>query len=370
VKRTSSSLITLFLLLGLGGVAGAAPKPVKVTVDARIELMSAVQLLSGYQEKFGLITRLDFPYKQKMANYFGKYKDHRAVKLFDEMSKNDFSFDAPPALMVCLSDPPGLVLRDPYKCLGREEADVLMKRAGGRQQLLDFVEALREFARDTDLQKFLEANTDTYEAMTEEADSKLRNMEVIGALQDYYGSSKPVLATVVLAPLLHEGGYGPRIRHTDGTVELFDICGPSVVQEGRPSWGAPEGIRRLAWHELGHSFANPLVDKHKRALADCSSLFDPIASQMGRQAYADWHTCVYEHVVRAVCARLIYKAEGARAAQEFVDNDTKKGFAYLKPLCKRLEDYEKHRDKYPTLESFFPELVEVFKSLDGILGGH
>lgn len=364
MKGTSLVFAVCLLICGLTCSSSANPKPLKVTVDPRMELLSAVQFLSSYQAKHpGLITTFDFPYKQKMAEYFGKYKDHRAVKLFDGMSWNDCGFDASVMLMLCLSDPPDLALRDPSSCLSREHADYVMKWVGEKKRLGEFVGALREFARDTDFQKFFEANADTYKAIIDAADGRVHSLDVIGPLQDYYGSSRRLLATIVLAPLFQSGGYGPKVERSDGALEVFDICGPSGVQGSQPSWGAPKDICELAWHEFGHSFVNPLADKNEPALSKYSSLFNPIASPMRGQGYDNWQICVYEHLIGAVVARIIYKTQGSKAAEECVEGESQMGFAYIKPLCKRLEDYEKHRDKYPTLESFFPELIGVFKSL-------
>lgn len=365
MNGTSLVFAVCLLICGLTCSSSANPKPVKVTVDPRIELLSAVRLLSGDQDTLDSMTRFDFPYKQKMAEFFGKYKDHRAVRLLNEMSKEGFNACAQHELLMCASDPPGLSLGDLRKCLPPGRADVLAELAGGEKQLTGFVDALREFARDTDFQRFFEANADTYEAIIDAADSKVRNLDVVGSLEEYVGSSRPLLVTMVLAPLVLDGGFGPTVEHSDGVQELFDICGPSDVKDGLPSWGAPEDIRNIAWHEFGHSFVNPLVYKHEHSLAKYSSLHNPIASQMRSNGYGDnWQTCVCEHIVRAVTARLVYRAQGSKAADDFIEQDSgRAGFAYTRPLCKRLEDYEKHRDKYPTLESFFPELVGVFRDL-------
>lgn len=364
MNRTSAALAALFFVFGLAGFANATQKPVKVTVDPRIELMSAVQLLSGYQDKYpGLITRFDFPYKQKMADYFGKYKDHRAVRLFDEMSKKGFNYDTPPSLMLCLSDIPALELRSPSGCFSPEYSKHLLESCGGEKQMREFVDALRDFARVTDFQKFFDANQDTYKSIIHKVEGDIGNTDIIGPVEGYYGSGKPLRYTIILAPLFQQGGFGPTLQRPDGERELYDICGPFGAEQGLPTFGNADHIREIAWHEFGHSFVNPLADKHKRTLDKYSSLFNPIASPMRGQAYDNWQTCINEHVIRAVLARLIYKVQGSKAAEECVEGESIMGFAYVKPLCKRLEDYEKHRDKYPTLESFFPELVGVFKSL-------
>ena len=38
-------------------------------------------------------------------------------------------------------------------------------------------------------------------------------------------------------------------------------------------------------------------------------------------------------------------------------------FIYVKPLCKKLKEYEAGRDKYHSLKEFLPELISVFKNI-------
>jgi len=333
----------------------AKPQSINVSVDPRIELLAAVQLLSGYGDKYGLITRHDFPYKQDVAEYFAPYKGHRVVKLFAEMSNQGFSFDAPPAAMLYLSDPPNLRQRVPF-------FDYIKKRAGGERQLNDFVQALRAFARETNFTAFFNAHKGTYRAIVLNAKKELKGADWIGSLEDYYGT-KQASYNIILVPLFHPGGFGPRLERTDGKYDIFNIGGPMDARDGWPVFGTKESFKQLAWHEFGHSFANLLGEKYDKELQKCSSLFDPIEPKMREQAYGRWLTCVNEHVVRAVKIRLAVADQGKDGSEGLIDGERAKGFAYIKALCRKLEEYEKQRDKYPTFESFYPELVAVFKSL-------
>jgi len=87
---------------------------VNITVDSRIELLAVVQFLSGYDERYRLITDFDFPYKQDVREYFSAYKNHSSVKFFDMMSAEGFSFDTPPTAMLYLSNPPKLSIEMPF----------------------------------------------------------------------------------------------------------------------------------------------------------------------------------------------------------------------------------------------------------------
>jgi len=128
-----------------------------------------------------------------------------------------------------------------------------------------------------------------------------------------------------------------------------------------PHFGTVEGFRHLAWHEFSHSFVNPTTDKFREQVAQYESLYEPISAKMKRQAYGNWVICVNEHIVRAVTTRLAYREIGKEAGKEALRNEKRKSFVYVEALCKRLEQYENQREKYPTFVDFYPELINVFK---------
>nr|MBC8230115.1 DUF4932 domain-containing protein [bacterium] len=62
-----------------------------------------------------------------------------------------------------------------------------------------------------------------------------------------------------------------------------------------------------------------------------------------------------------VTTRLAYREIGKEAGEEALQNEKIKSFVYVEALCKRLEQYENQRDKYPTFVDFYPELIKVFE---------
>lgn len=354
-------VLGLLLLLFSSGVPSAASServesPLTVTVDPRMELLAVVQLLSGYEKSHHLITRFDFPYKRAVAEYFSPYKDHRAVTLFAAMSAKGFSYDAPPAVMLHLSDPPELGVERPF-------TNYLEMRAGGEEQLEKFVGALRDFARETKFMEFFKEHGGFYSQVVSGVKGLLGDLDVVGVLERYFGMELTQSYTVILVPLF-QGNYGPRVRQVDGTYAFYSICGNHGVSAlGHPLFGSAEGFRHLLWHEFGHCFINPLVEKHRGQLAQYASLHKPIAEAMKQQAYGDWETCVKEHIVRAVTVRLTMRTRSPLVAASAVLSERMRGFAYIGPLSRRLREYETQRDKYPTFADFCPRLIDVFREL-------
>jgi hypothetical protein len=361
-----SCLVALLLLTWSGLVSAvtlnAAPGTINVVVDPRLELLAVVQYLSGYGERLHLITSFDFPYKKEVGDSFSQYKDHAAVRLFAEMSEAGFAFDAPPASMLYLSSPPELTLQMPF-------SEYLKNRAGGGQRLEEFIAALRDFVRQTHFVDFYEAHESFYRQVISRAEDSLKGTDYIGTLENYYGL-KQHSYTLILVPLF-AGGYGPRIEKEDKTFDVYEIIGPWEAKEGWPEFGSVESLKRIAWHEFSHSFVNPITEKNSEEIDKYSSLYAPIAGWMKPQAYGSWPTCVNEHIIRAVNARLAYLEEsrtaGQGAAEQVlqgeIQREKSRGFFYVEALSQRLEQYEANREKFPTFADFYPELISVFREL-------
>jgi hypothetical protein len=83
---------------------------------------------------------------------------------------------------------------------------------------------------------------------------------------------------------------------------------------------------------------------------------------MRKQAYANWEIVVNESVVRAVTTRLAYRFDGTTAGDRELEYNISQGFVFTGALATKLEEYENRRDKYPTLDSYYPQLIGV---LDG-----
>lgn len=169
--------------------------------------------------------------------------------------------------------------------------------------------------------------------------------------------------TIILAPLFHEGGFGGWIQRPDGRFDVYAILGPTDTFEGIPIFWPSAWLKYIVWHEFGHSFVNPITERFRQEIAKYSSLYDPIAEVMKKQAYGDWESCVNEHIIRAIEIRRIYREMGKAAADIMLQEEKSQGFIYIEALSERLKDYETQRDRYPTFLDFYPELIKVFEEL-------
>lgn len=328
---------------------------VSVTIDPRMELLSVVEYLSNYGENFNfnLVCRDDFYYTLRIKEYFDKHRNHPVIKLLEEMSSQDFRFEAPPTTMLYLSNPPELEIEKPL-------TDHLKTRAGGSDKLLEFVDQLRDFAVKSNFMNFYNMNLEFYNKMLSKFDLKELNYQV-KVLENYYRMKQKDTFNIILAPLFH-GNYGPRVSNNNAADNIYCIKGSSDIKNDIPEFN-PENILMYIWHEFSHSYVNTLIDKNEDEIRKYSYLINPIKDKISKIGYRGWHTCIIEHLVRAVTLRLTFKELGREEGEKLLNKEKEDGFIYIESLCDKLKDFEKENIKYPTFNDFYPEIINVLENL-------
>jgi hypothetical protein len=81
---------------------------------------------------------------------------------------------------------------------------------------------------------------------------------------------------------------------------------------------------------------------------------------MKRQAYGTWDNMMRESVLRACGIRYSLATQGKAAADKVATYEEGRGFSWAGDLAKCLQEYEDHRDRYPTLDAFMPKIVDFF----------
>ena len=357
VRRWSAYLCALAMAypcvaqLAFGETAGA-DTPIQVSVDPRVELLSIVFRLAGNREyNTGRIKS----YVHDVEEHFGTHRDHPAVQLAAKLRKTrGVSFDAPMSLAVHLAGaytlktkvplsprPPGLDGRWPE---------------GGTEE---FLQKTRQFVEDTKFAEFFEAHGPLYEEAVRRM-KKLVNEDFHLEWFDKFFGARPGTEFHLVLGMLNGGScYGTRLAVGD-TEEIYCILGVWLCDRS----GMPRFNRQVlptVVHEFCHSYANPLVDKHAEELAQAGKrIFPRVKAKMKRMAYGNWRTMMYESVVRACVIRYVMATDGPQLATLAVKKEQKQGFLWIKELSDLLGEYEADRETYPTLESFFPKIVEFF----------
>jgi hypothetical protein len=318
-----------------------------VTVDQRIELMGAIQLLSGYF----LVSYLDSGYKRDAASFFAGCSDHAAVTKFSKLSASGFDFNNVPEAFISLSEPSELRPRFSL-------SDSVIASAGGAESLADFWASARDFAQDCRFDEFYASYQSEYQRMV--AQSRPTVVASTSSLVAYLGT--PLGSTqVILGPLLHDGGFASRIDNEGGQTAAFAYIGPNAITAGSVDFGDAARLQPLVAHEFAHTVINPLTASHRSQVAATAENFGPLRDAMRREGYSSWDQVINESIIRAITSRLTAADRGEEAANSEVAEEVRRGFVYVPALVDELRRYEKSRDANANIEDFYPSLLGVFR---------
>lgn len=336
------------------------PETVAVGVDPRIELFGVILLLGGFRGFAGHtpLTGLSFPYRDEVEARFGALRDHPVVGQYDRMAERGFWLTHPPSAMLHLTPPPELAERIPVN-------DFTVRMAGGRESLDAFLTQARDFAEASNFMAWFQEQEPFHRELAGRYRDRMA-WDYLQDLLDYYGDRRERY-TLILAPLAHPGGFGPRVVRPDGLHDAFAVVGPHEWENGQLDFGPEPAMRRLFWHEFSHAHVNHLTDRHVPDLLEAMEILqghlrDEVEAFVPWEVHvSDW---VSEHVVRAVTTRLTHLRIGPEEGDEVLRLELAQ-FPHVDRISHLLLEYEADRRSHPTLESFFPRIVQEFGRIAG-----
>ena len=117
----------------------------------------------------------------------------------------------------------------------------------------------------------------------------------------------------------------------------------------------------LPLHEFNHPFVNPLLENlaNAKAMQDVGQkLFLLSQSAMESQHYNDWHIVINESLVRAAVIVYFYEHGHHQFALSTLNIETMgNGFPWMLDVVTALRYYAAHREQYPALNDFYPEIA-------------
>ncbi len=342
---------SLIILLSLPLLLFSQKGRLQVSVDERIELLTTVQLLSGYR----WLTEADLDYKKEVLTYFSNYKNHKAVEFYKSISERFYGYN--PILLLCHYELPSFKLIADFT----EEDKAILKYNQTKDTLKQFISSLKDFYKISGFHEFYKSHEQFYRSISALIIAESERIDYAGIMEKHFGS-KNYSYHVILSPLQMDAGFGPSVLTKKKGTILYAIVGPDYQSKTIPVFNKEAVFQELVLHEFSHSFCNYLIDKYYSELEKDSCLLKPIIKSQKEQGYGDWKTCLYEHLTRAneiELNRIIYSDSVADNLFQIQVNEDK--WIYLEglvPLIKNI--YSRDRGKYKTLEAFMPEIVQYF----------
>lgn len=281
------------------------------TVDPRIELLSVVQMLATGTSD---LAPADQQYERDVESYFAPQADHEAVQLFRKLSKANDGFAASAAeLLLSRSPPPELAGKN------AASADAGVSAATDKN-LLEFVDALKDFARSSEFDRFFAGHKPFYASVVR------RTEQQVGMARAYWQAYTGVplhSRKVVLSSLMNDGILAA-CQACDGSRATILSLGKIANADGADVLLRTEGARG--------------------ALA---------AAGVARSASGD--PGLDEQIVRAVFARVDVLRRDRGSDDHPVGSQASDGS--VSSLDRRLVEYETHRSEFATFGEFVSRVL-------------
>jgi hypothetical protein len=332
-----------------------APRPpaVDVVVDPRVELMSIIFRLAGNPEyNQGRVPS----YIKDVDEHFGKFRQHPAVEMAGNLRRTrGVGFDACMSLAIHLGDA--------YTVSEKLPLDPRPASLDGRwkpDEAREFLAALKQFVEEAALREFIENHRPLYAEAESRMKALLAKESHLEWFEAFFGARPQARFTIALGMVNGPCNYGVLVRLPDGKEELYCVLGVwQTDKQGQPQF--TREVLPTVIHEFCHSHTNAVVDRHAEKLqAAGEKIFPRVAAALQRQAYGNWRTMMYESMVRACVIRYTRQYDGRIAAWLAVLAEKSRGFPWMGDLVDLLGQYEEDRQRYPTLDAFFPRVVEFF----------
>lgn len=327
---------------------------INVVVIPQVELISIVQTISKYPTVFGFLMAQDSSlYKTDVINHFESYKDHPAVLMFDRLSLQPgmLNFNAPSYIMLYTNE--SLHLRADI-----ELDDFVIGRIGGIDSLSVFLKLLSDFATQSSFNEFYIDHREFYLTMIENTIKNLGSINYISELESFYGKNQKSY-NIDLVSLYNFVGFGNSLLFSNDQREIYNVMGPNKVVNNAPFFGDENYLKYMIRHEFSHPFVNPLTEKHWDYIKNYSYKYDSIPEVARKNVCGDWQECINEFIIRAITTQLAYNEANDIGLQSY-EKENSRGVSYLDSLLDKIRYYQSNRESYPTLESYYLNILDVF----------
>lgn len=321
----------------------------EVTTDKRTELIGVILLLSDYSKKHShLISECNNKaYRDKIFNYFDKFKEDKTIKLFNEIINTlNFCYDAPMSLICQLNEKYEYNELDDYP---------FRERLNSSKLITDFLDSIPEFVEKTRFDDFYNKNKGTYLCSIKKVSKLIQDYDVIGFLRKLYKIDfNDVNFFVNLMHFATYGNYATWHKNNiychiclhENEKRKMDFIGEDVF-----------GFLSLIVHEFSHSVINPLTDKYFN-LQD--NIFNDIMEQMESQAYDNNKVILDEHIIRAI--QYIYLESVIKNDDSLYDRivqyEKDRGFKYIEVCINSIKNYLNNINKFKNFEEYFPNILK------------
>ncbi len=332
MNRMSRAAALLTLALAVCPAGGSS---FDIAVDPRFELLGVVSQLAGRGRAVAGFEE----YRARVAKRFDAFRGHPAVELYKGLDEQ-----AVATILIHYTAPPELALKN---------RDAVIHNLGGdAAQMQHFLWELRDFARASGFFGFFLENHEEYGLIENKARGLLGAVDPVAAIESYLGVSLASRSHYILTPPdagTHAFIVPYPLPPAGAGADSFDIytMSPSLMAGG---------FANEVWPEPLCAFIDPSFYYFEKLNIPDPEKFYGAEVARCRTLSPD---CVKHFAVTAIIEHL----NPVAGSTAMLDVPLRPALErrLVAALSKRLDEYEAHRDLYPTLWSFYPRWFAVFE---------
>jgi hypothetical protein len=333
-----SITITLLFLLPLFAIC---QDKLTVKVHPGVELFTIIQILADKYPQPN-----PSAYSKEALEYFGKFKDHPAVKKVASFEK---TYTDLVELGWCMSDFPNIKIYEP--------AELSWYKYYGKENTLEYIRLCRDFFNDTKFWDFYQAHLPRYTAWGNEMKHKLDSVQYIKNLQDFYRFNADAKWYICIDPLNSWGSHAIMTKTLNPQFsDLLVYNTGYFTGNGKPENDPVfefKGFENLVWHEGSHVYINGLLTKYQKGIDAMDG--------MKRNSISNWRYCLDENIVRSVTAALYKQHRPERLYKRQMAKEVMSDFIYVEDLTPFILEKYVNSNKYKNFEEFFPQILKFLK---------
>ncbi|OJZ00429.1 DUF4932 domain-containing protein [Sphingobacterium sp. 40-24] len=324
----------------------------KPKVDERIEILSIVFRLAGNQEYSSTIFKR---YVDRVNQHYGPFKEHELITFVNKIkNENGIGYDAVMSMAIHLDDKFNIK---------QKNIDETLDKRWSRANALQFATLLKKFYKDSNSKGFFQDNQALYNEVQKRFLPIYEHIE-LDWYPKFYGK-KPSEKFLIVNGLGNGGGnYGVAIKNPQGHKEVYAIMGTWNMDSLGMAQFPLQSYFPTLLHEFNHSFVNYLLEKDTTIFRDSGvKLYSIVKEKMNGQAYGSWQTMLNEALVRAAVIK--YQKDHNFSSEEIskeTNEQLDRGFLWIEKLVDELENFDRQRNRYPSLESYMPVLAKAYQS--------
>lgn len=342
----------------------ATTSRLKAEAMETVELMGVLSRLAGYEE-YNMMK--DNQYIQDVDKWFEPFKQHPVIEYYQGLRQQCYiAYDAPMSLAVRLAVDNGKIVK-----LQEEAGDTGLDSRWEPVNMNEFLGLLNQFYTDTRFREFYQQHQSFYQDALKAFNNVVMPSVHPEWFDDFYGKPSSSLKKVVMGFATSDGGAYGTVRHLKGQPreDCPVICYYGFDKMAEIPEGMSEAIANMITGMFNSSVDQSSVneDKNLALLGEIGTRLLNNNPMLGyNYGYNDGSTLM--NASQGAAAKIVFMMENGKTTQQVgqkLASEMSSGYTWMPELVAALRDYASHRNKYKTINDFYPQIVKVMnKYLD------